>query len=48
VIAAVLAVLLAMPGRVGYFLLGAVCVATLATYVTGVRIESAAGDVTRR
>jgi hypothetical protein len=49
VIAAVLAVLLAMPGRAGYFLLGAVCVATLVTYVTGVRIEGAAtGDVTRR
>ena len=49
VIAAVLPVLLPMPGRVGYFLVGAVCVASLVTYVTGLRIEGAmTGDVTRR
>ncbi len=45
VIAAVLPVLLPMPGRVGYLLIGAVMVAALVSYATGVRTEEA---LTRR
>ena len=41
VIAAVLPVLLPMPGRVGYLMVGAVCLAALVSYVTGVRVGNA-------
>jgi hypothetical protein len=50
VIAAVLPVLLPMPGRVGYLMVGAVCLAALVSYVTGVRVGHAVegGTVNRR
>jgi Major Facilitator Superfamily len=49
VVAAVLPVLLPMPGRVGYLMVGAVMVAALVSYVTGVRTDEAvARRVTRR
>jgi hypothetical protein len=41
VVAAVLPVVLPMPGRVGYLLIGAVMVAALVSYATGVRTEEA-------
>ena len=41
-----LPVLLPMPGRVGYFMIGAVCLAALVSYITGVR--AAGAGVTRR
>jgi hypothetical protein len=41
VIAAVLPVLLPMPGRVGYLMVGAGCLAALVSYVTGVRVGNA-------
>ena len=44
VVAAVLPVLLPMPGRVGYLMVGAVMVAALVSYATGVRTEEAIGD----
>jgi hypothetical protein len=49
VVAAVLPVLLPMPGRVGYLMVGAVMLAALASYATGVRTnEAVAGRVNRR
>jgi hypothetical protein len=40
---------LPMPGRVGYLMVGAVMVAALVSYVTGVRTNDAlAGGVNRR
>jgi hypothetical protein len=49
VVAAVLPVLLPMPGRVGYLMVGAVMVAALVSYITGVRTDEAvARRVTRR
>jgi hypothetical protein len=49
VVAAVLPVLLPMPGRVGYLMVGAVMVAALVSYATGVRTDdSIAGRVDRR
>jgi hypothetical protein len=41
VVAAVLPVLLPMPGRVGYLMVGAVMVAALVSYATGVRADEA-------
>jgi hypothetical protein len=41
VVAAVLPVLLPMPGRVGYLMVGAVMLAALVSYATGVRTEDA-------
>jgi hypothetical protein len=41
VVAAVLPVVLPMPGRVGYLLIGAVMVAALVSYATGVRTDEA-------
>jgi Major Facilitator Superfamily len=43
VVAAVLPVLLPMPGRVGYLMVGAVMVAALVSYVTGVRTGDTRG-----
>ena len=43
VVAAVLPVLLPMPGRVGYLMVGAVMVAALVSYVTGVRTNDTRG-----
>jgi hypothetical protein len=50
VVAAVLPVLLPMPGRVGYFMIGAVCLVALVSYITGVRAAgvSATEGVSRR
>ena len=49
VVAAVLPVLLPMPGRVGYLMVGAVMVAALVSYITGVRTnEGIARRVSRR
>lgn len=49
VVAAVLPVLLPMPGRIGYLMVGAVMVAALVSYVTGVRTDEAiARRVSRR
>ena len=49
VVAAVLPVLLPMPGRVGYLMVGAVMLAALVSYATGVRTnEAVAGRVNRR
>jgi hypothetical protein len=45
VVAAVLPVLLPMPGRIGYLMVGAVMVAALVSYATGVRTDEA---ITRR
>ena len=46
----VLPVLVPMPGRVGYLMVGAVCLAALVSYITGIRTDSAvrARRVTRR
>jgi hypothetical protein len=48
VVAAVLPVLVPMPGRVGYLMIGAVCLAALVSYVTGIRTDAAVRGVTRR
>jgi len=49
VVAAVLPVLLPMPGRVGYLMVGAVMLAALVSYATGVRAdEGAASRINRR
>jgi hypothetical protein len=49
VVAAVLPVLLPMPGRVGYLMVGAVMLAALVSYITGVRTnEGIARRVSRR
>jgi hypothetical protein len=48
VVAAVLPVLLPMPGRVGYLMVGAVMVAALVSYATGVRTDETVGRITRR
>jgi hypothetical protein len=50
VIAAVLPVLVPMPGRVGYLMLGAVCLAAVVSYVTGIRADAAIRErgITRR
>ncbi len=48
VVAAVLPVLVPMPGRVGYLMVGAVCLAALVSYITGIRTDNAMRRVTRR
>jgi hypothetical protein len=39
-----------MPGRVGYLMLGAVCLAAVVSYVTGIRADAAIRErgITRR
>jgi hypothetical protein len=49
VVAAVLPVVLPMPGRAGYLMVGAVTVAALVSYATGVRTDQTlANRVNRR
>ena len=48
VVAAVLPVLVPMPGRVGYLLVGAVCLAALVSYIPGIRTDNAMRRVNRR
>lgn len=47
VIAAVLPVLLEIPGSVGFLLVGAVCAAAVVNYVTGIRVPSSAASTRR-
>jgi hypothetical protein len=50
VVAAILPVLVPMPDRVGYLMLGAVCLAAVVSYVTGIRADTATRErgITRR